>query len=83
MTRTAEIGSIGILAAHVDESGADAKAGREWTLVSPEFFDKLIGHARVEEACNYFSSTGAQPHREAPAGGSRLPGSCSRSATRK
>ena len=33
VTRTAEIGSIGILAAHVDESGADAMAGRRWTLV--------------------------------------------------
>ena len=33
VTRTAEIGSVGILAAHVDESGADAMAGRKWTLV--------------------------------------------------
>ena len=33
-------------------------------LVSPEFFDKLIGHARVEDAYKYFSSTGAQPLRE-------------------
>ena len=33
VTRTAEIGSVGILAAHVDESGADAMAGRRWTLV--------------------------------------------------
>ena len=33
VTRTAEIGSIGIVAAHVDESGADAMAGRKWTLV--------------------------------------------------
>ena len=33
VTRTAEIGSIGILAAHVDESGADTMAGRKWTLV--------------------------------------------------
>ena len=33
-------------------------------LVSPEFFDKLIGHAKVEEAYKYFSSTGAQPLRE-------------------
>lgn len=33
-------------------------------LVSPEFFDKLIGHAKVEEAWKYFSSTGAQPLRE-------------------
>ena len=33
-------------------------------LVSPEFFDKLIGHAKVEEAYRYFSTTGAQPLRE-------------------
>jgi hypothetical protein len=33
-------------------------------LVSPSFFDKLIGHAKVEEAYKYFSSTGAQPLRE-------------------
>ncbi|TNC93397.1 MAG: hypothetical protein FD119_4039 [Stygiobacter sp.] len=33
-------------------------------LVSPEFFDKLIGHAKVEQAYQYYSSTGAQPLRE-------------------
>jgi hypothetical protein len=33
-------------------------------LVSPGFFDKLIGHGKVEEAYKYFSSTGAQPLRE-------------------
>ncbi|MDT7953885.1 MAG: major capsid protein [Acetobacteraceae bacterium] len=33
-------------------------------LVSPEFFDRLIGHAKVEEAYKYYSSTGAQPLRE-------------------
>jgi hypothetical protein len=33
-------------------------------LVSPEFFDKLIGHAKVEDAYKYYSSTGAQPLRE-------------------
>ena len=33
-------------------------------MVSPEFFDKLIGHAKAEEAYKYFSSTGAQPLRE-------------------
>jgi capsid assembly protease len=33
VTRTGEVGSIGIVAAHVDESGADAMAGRNWTLV--------------------------------------------------
>ncbi len=33
-------------------------------LVSPEFFDKLIGHTSVEDAYKYFSSTGAQPLRE-------------------
>ncbi|MBM3950766.1 MAG: major capsid protein [Rhodospirillales bacterium] len=33
-------------------------------LVSPEFFDKLIGHGKVEEAYKYYSSTGAQPLRD-------------------
>ena len=33
-------------------------------LVAPGFFDKLIGHAKVEDAYKYFSSTGAQPLRE-------------------
>jgi len=33
-------------------------------LVSPGFFDKLIGHSKVEEAYKYFSATGAQPLRE-------------------
>ena len=33
-------------------------------LVSPDFFDKLISHAKVEDAYKYFSSTGAQPLRE-------------------
>jgi len=32
-------------------------------LVSPEFFDKLIGHATVETAYQYYAS-GAQPLRE-------------------
>lgn len=33
VTRTGEIGSIGVVAAHVDESGADARAGLSWTFV--------------------------------------------------
>lgn len=33
VTRTGEIGSVGVVAAHVDESGADAKAGLAWTFV--------------------------------------------------
>lgn len=33
-------------------------------LVSPGLFDRLIGHAKVEEAYRYYSSTGAQPLRE-------------------
>jgi Phage major capsid protein E len=33
-------------------------------LVSPDFFDKLIGHPKVEQAYQYYSSTGAQPLRE-------------------
>lgn len=33
VTRTAEAGSIGVVAVHVDESGADAKAGLAWSFV--------------------------------------------------
>jgi hypothetical protein len=33
-------------------------------LVAPEFFDKLISHAKVEDAYKYYSSTGAQLLRE-------------------
>jgi signal peptide peptidase SppA len=33
VTRTGEIGSVGVVAVHVDESGADAKAGLAWTFV--------------------------------------------------
>jgi signal peptide peptidase SppA len=33
VTRTGEVGSIGVVAAHIDESGADTKAGLAWTFV--------------------------------------------------
>lgn len=33
VTRTAEVGSVGVVAVHVDESGADAKTGIKWTLI--------------------------------------------------
>lgn len=33
VTRTGEVGSIGVVAAHVDESGADAKAGLNWSFI--------------------------------------------------
>ena len=33
-------------------------------LVSREFFDKLISHAKVEEAYKFYAATGAQPLRE-------------------
>ena len=33
VTQTGEVGSIGVVAAHVDESGADAKAGLAWSFV--------------------------------------------------
>ena len=32
VTRTGEVGSIGVVAVHVDESGADAKAGLSWSF---------------------------------------------------
>jgi signal peptide peptidase SppA len=33
VTRTGEVGSVGILAAHLDQSGADSQAGLSWTFV--------------------------------------------------
>lgn len=33
VTRTAEVGSVGVVAVHVDESGADTQAGLRWTLI--------------------------------------------------
>jgi signal peptide peptidase SppA len=33
VTRTGEVGSVGVVAVHVDESAADAKAGLAWTYV--------------------------------------------------
>jgi signal peptide peptidase SppA len=33
VTRTGEVGSVGVVAVHIDESGADAKAGLAWTFV--------------------------------------------------
>jgi signal peptide peptidase SppA len=33
VTRTGEVGSIGVVAVHSDESGADAKAGIAWTFI--------------------------------------------------
>jgi len=33
VTRTGEVGSIGVIAVHVDESGADTKAGLAWSFI--------------------------------------------------
>jgi hypothetical protein len=33
VTRTAEVGSVGVVAIHVDESAADAMVGHKWTLI--------------------------------------------------
>jgi len=33
VTRTGEVGSVGVVAVHLDESGADAMAGLSWTLI--------------------------------------------------
>ena len=33
VTRTGEVGSVGVVAVHIDESGADAMAGLKWTLI--------------------------------------------------
>jgi len=35
-----------------------------YALVSPEFFDKLIGHAKTEDAYKFYSATGVQPLRQ-------------------
>ncbi|MBK8909247.1 MAG: S49 family peptidase [Rhodospirillales bacterium] len=33
VTRTGEVGSVGVIAVHIDASGADAMAGLKWTLI--------------------------------------------------
>jgi signal peptide peptidase SppA len=33
VSRTGEVGSVGVIAVHIDESGADAMAGLKWTLI--------------------------------------------------
>jgi signal peptide peptidase SppA len=33
VTRTGEVGSVGVVAVHIDASGADAMAGLKWTLI--------------------------------------------------
>lgn len=33
VTRTGEVGSVGVVAVHIDESAADAMAGVKWTLI--------------------------------------------------
>ncbi len=33
VSRTGEVGSVGVVAVHLDESGADAMAGLKWTLI--------------------------------------------------
>ena len=33
VTRTGEVGSVGVVAVHLDASGADAMAGLQWTLI--------------------------------------------------
>lgn len=44
VTRTGEVGSIGVVAVHIDESGADEKAGLAWTFVFAGEF-KVDGNA--------------------------------------
>lgn len=51
VTRTAEVGSVGVVAIHVDESAADAMAGHKWTLIHAG--DRKIdgnAHAPLSEA---------------------------------
>lgn len=49
---------------HVEEELKGEMMTGVHALVSPEFFDKLIGHAKVEEAYKFFAATGAQPLRQ-------------------
>src|SRR5690625_940610 len=46
VSRTAEVGSIGVVAAHLDESQADAMAGHKWTLIHAGE-RKIDGHAHA------------------------------------
>lgn len=46
VSRTAEVGSIGVVAAHLDESQADAMAGHKWTLIHAGD-RKIDGHAHA------------------------------------
>jgi len=46
LTGTAEVGSIGVVAVHVDESAADAKAGRNYTFLHAGAH-KVDGHAHA------------------------------------
>lgn len=46
LTRTAEVGSIGVVAVHVDESGADAKAGLKYTFLHAGAH-KVDGHSHA------------------------------------
>lgn len=48
MARTGGVGSIGVIAAHVDVSGADAMHGLKWTIVTAgEYKDLLNPHRPV------------------------------------
>ena len=49
---------------HIEEELQGEMMTSVHALVSPEFFDKLIGHAKVEEAYKYYASSGAQPLRQ-------------------
>ncbi|MFD1913804.1 major capsid protein [Halodurantibacterium flavum] len=49
---------------HIEEELKGESMSGIHVLVSPEFFDKLIGHPKVEEAYKYYTASGAQPLRE-------------------
>ena len=46
LTRTAEVGSIGVVAVHIDESGADAQAGLHYTFLHAGAH-KVDGHSHA------------------------------------
>ena len=72
VTRTGEVGSIGVVAVHVDESGADAKAGLSWTL-------RVRGRAQGRRQCPR-AAVRACPSDDPGRRRSPVPRSCARSS---
>lgn len=58
VSRTAEVGSIGVVAAHLDESQADAMAGHKWTLIHAGE-RKIDGHAHAPLSAQAYAAVQA------------------------